>query len=68
LRLGYAQPSALQGKAVRRMHGAFAGAPSGKRNGAYRHGHFTFEALVERARARLKLVDFQKFLEQLEEN
>jgi hypothetical protein len=26
------------------MHGAFAGAPSGSRNGAYWHGRFTKEA------------------------
>lgn len=41
------------------MHGAFAGAPSGKRNGAYRHGHFTFDAMVERARAKLSLETFR---------
>jgi len=26
------------------MHGAFAGAPAGERNGAYRHGRYTQEA------------------------
>jgi hypothetical protein len=57
---------AVRDKAVCRMHGAFAGAPSGKRNGAYRHGHFTFEAMVERARAKLKLIEFNGLLEQLD--
>jgi hypothetical protein len=34
------------------MHGGAAGsgAPKGKRNGKYRHGHFTAEAIDERRR------------------
>jgi len=46
---------AIRDKAVCRMHGAFAGAPSGKRNGAFRHGYYTFDAMVERARAKLTI-------------
>jgi hypothetical protein len=60
------QAPAVRDKAVCRMHGAFAGAPSGRRNGAYRHGHFTFEALVERARQRLRLASFRRTLNDLE--
>lgn len=54
---------AVRGKSVCRMHGAFAGAPCGKRNGAYRHGHYTFDAMVERARAKLKLGEYREALE-----
>lgn len=53
---------AVREKSVCRMHGAFAGAPNGKRNGAYRHGHYTFDAMVERARAKLKLREFHEGL------
>jgi len=51
---------AVRDKTVCRMHGAFAGAPSGQRNGAYRHGHYTFDAMVERARAKLKLRELRE--------
>jgi len=34
------------------MHGGNAGAPSGKRNGNYRHGFYTKEALGEMAMLR----------------
>jgi hypothetical protein len=47
------------------MCGAFAGAPTGARNGAYRHGHYTFGARVERAQARLELFKFREVLETL---
>ena len=30
------------------MHGGTAGAPMGEANGAYRHGHFTHEAIARR--------------------
>jgi len=45
------------------MHGAFAGAPTGKRNGAYRHGHYTFDAMVERTRAKLTLREFRECID-----
>ena len=39
---------AVRGWRVCRFHGARGGAPKGKRNGMYRHGLFTKEALEER--------------------
>jgi hypothetical protein len=39
---------AVSGKKVCRMHGARAGAPKGKANGAYRHGMQTQEKQIER--------------------
>jgi hypothetical protein len=46
---------AVKGKNVCRMHGARAGAPSGKRNGRYKHGRETKTAIAER-RAVSKLI------------
>jgi len=46
---------AVLGKAVCRMHGARAGAPTGERNGMYKHGQRTKEAIEER-RAISKLI------------
>ena len=40
---------AVTGWSVCRMHGAGGGAPSGTRNGNYRHGGRTKEAIAERA-------------------
>ncbi len=40
--------SAVKGWTVCRFHGAGGGAPKGKRNGQYRHGRFTQEAIAER--------------------
>ena len=37
---------AVKGWAVCRMHGARGGAPKGERNGAYRHGGYTQEAVA----------------------
>ncbi len=39
---------AVRGWTVCRCHGARGGGPKGERNGMYRHGLFTQEALVER--------------------
>jgi hypothetical protein len=36
---------AVRGWSVSRMHGARGGAPEGKRNGNYRHGALTKEAI-----------------------
>jgi hypothetical protein len=46
------QSPAVAGKTRCRMHGGAAGsgAPKGKRNGKYRHGGFTTEAIDERRR------------------
>jgi hypothetical protein len=37
---------AVRGKRVCRMHGAVGGAPTGKRNGNYRDGSYTKEAVA----------------------
>lgn len=42
------QAPAVRGWSVCRFHGARGGGPRGKRNGMYRHGQFTREALEER--------------------
>jgi hypothetical protein len=42
---------ALSGKSRCQLHGGRAGAPSGKRNGNYRHGQFTKEAIAARRAA-----------------
>ena len=43
---------AVNGYRVCRMHGAGGGAPSGNRNGNYRHGGRTIEAMAEAAYVR----------------
>lgn len=43
------QAPAVAGWGVCRMHGAGGGAPRGKRNGNYRHGDRTQEAMALRA-------------------
>ncbi|WP_367275162.1 HGGxSTG domain-containing protein [uncultured Erythrobacter sp.] len=43
---------AVRGKTVCRMHGAFAGAPKGRRNGSFKHGGHTKEARALRDDAR----------------
>ncbi|HMO31243.1 hypothetical protein [Enterovirga sp.] len=40
----------MKGKLRCRMHGGRAGAPKAERNGAYRHGRHTREAVEERRR------------------
>lgn len=42
------QAPAERGKRVCRFHGARAGAPKGKRNGAYKHGLYTCESIADR--------------------
>ena len=39
---------AMRGKAVCRCHGGKGGAPKGKANGAWRHGHYAGDALTVR--------------------
>jgi len=41
---------ALRGWSVCRFHGAKGGGPPGERNGAYRHGHYTKNAIEDRRR------------------
>jgi hypothetical protein len=49
------------------MHGGAAGsgAPKGKRNGQYRHGGFTHEALDERRRLASLIRESRDFLSRL---
>jgi hypothetical protein len=42
------QAPAVNGWTVCRFHGARGGAPTGKRNGMYRHGNNTLEAIALR--------------------
>ena len=42
------QAPAVRGWKVCRFHGARGGGPKGERNGMYRHGQYTQEALKER--------------------
>jgi hypothetical protein len=46
--------AAVKGRTVCRMHGGKAGAPTGERNGAYRNGRYTHEAIAERRRLRVE--------------
>jgi hypothetical protein len=46
------QAPAVRGWAVCRFHGAGGGAPKGKRNGAYKHGQHTVEAVDGRHQLR----------------
>jgi hypothetical protein len=57
----------VAGKTRCRMHGgaAASGAPKGKRNGEYRHGGFTTEAIDERRRLASLIRDSRDFLSRL---
>jgi hypothetical protein len=46
---------AVRGYTVCRFHGAGGGGPKGERNGRFRHGLFTAEALLERRRVNILL-------------
>jgi hypothetical protein len=61
------QSPAVAGKTRCRMHGGAAGsgAPKGKRNGNYRHGGFTTEAIDERRRLVALIRDSRAFLSRL---
>jgi hypothetical protein len=61
------QSPAVAGKTRCRMHGGAAGsgAPKGKRNGKYRHGGFTTEAIDERRRLAALIRDSRDFLSRL---
>ena len=55
------QKAASTGKKRCRMHGGAkgSGAPRGERNGSYRHGLFTREAIAERHALRALIRDFR---------
>jgi hypothetical protein len=56
------ESSPRRGKRRCRMHGGApgSGAPSGRRNGNYRHGHFTAEAKEQRRRLGSLIRDARK--------
>ena len=56
---------AVRGWTVCRFHGARGGGPRGERNGMYRHGLFTKEAMEERRLLRELLRKSQKTLASL---
>lgn len=49
------QKPALNGKARCQLHGGRAGAPPGKRNGAYKHGEYTKEAIEQHRAAAARI-------------
>ncbi len=56
---------AVTGWTVCRFHGAGGGAPKGKRNGQYRHGLYTQEAIAERRALSALLRESRKSLDSL---
>ena len=56
---------AVSGWSVCRMHGAGGGAPSGKRNGRYRHGGRTKEAMAMMEEMRELLRESRELLSQV---
>ena len=53
---------AVKGWTVCRFHGAMGGAPKGKRNGQYRHGLYTQEAIAARRAVSALLRELRKTL------
>ncbi len=58
---------AVKGRPVCRIHGAAGGAPEGKRNGNYRHGGRTTEAMEALALVRAMTRLCQRALNQFDE-
>lgn len=56
------QSPAVRGKKRCRMHGAFAGAPCGSRNGNYRTGEYTKEAIEARRRVSELIRESRSFM------
>lgn len=54
---------AVRGHKVCRMHGAGGGAPSGARNGNYRHGHETHASKALRAEMMALIRDCREMLD-----
>jgi hypothetical protein len=55
----------VRGWNVCRFHGAGGGAPSGERNGNYRNGQYTQEAMEERRAVAALLKAAKKFTDQI---
>jgi hypothetical protein len=53
--------SAVRGYNVCRFHGARGGAPKGKANGAWKHGHYSEAAKAERLLVKMLLKDASSF-------
>ena len=53
------QKAALKGNARCQLHGGRGGAPTGARNGNYRHGRFTKEAMAEAKEQRQRLKEVE---------
>jgi hypothetical protein len=47
------------------MHGARGGAPTGKRNGQYKHGAYTFAAKNVQSQTRALIKECDEYLDQL---
>ena len=58
---------AIQGKPRCRMHGGTkgSGAPKGERNGNYKHGHFTQEAIELRRQVRAFIAQMLALMEEV---
>jgi glucans biosynthesis protein len=56
----------MRGRTVCYHHGGRAGAPRGSRNGAYKHGHFTSEAVEARKELAALLKVTREVLEGIE--
>jgi hypothetical protein len=56
---------AVTGRKRCRSHGGKAGAPKGERNGNYRHGEFTKQAIERHRQDRAKLTEMAKLARKL---
>jgi hypothetical protein len=56
----------MRGKTVCRMHGGKGGAPRGERNGQYRHGRCTIEAMEMKREARAAARQVRELIKMLE--
>lgn len=59
------QAPAVTGWKVCRFHGAGGGAPKGERNGMYRHGEYTAEAIADRKALADLLLQVRRTLDEL---
>jgi hypothetical protein len=56
----------MDGKTVCRMHGGKGGAPRGERNGQYRHGRCTIDAMKMKRKARGAARQVRELIKMLE--
>ena len=62
------QGPAIRGRSKCRLHGGKGGGPKGERNGRYRTGKFSQEAVDERRRAKAKLQELRALLAAIKED